>query len=117
MMHAAEIAPTPAPPYFAVIFTSRQRATDGYIAAADAMLALASIQPGFLGFESARGEDGLGVTVSYWASLEAIAAWKSQSDHRAVQEAGRADWYQQYTVRICSVERSYSFDAAVTAIV
>ena len=49
------IAPTPAPPYYAVIFTSLRTAEEtGYEAMAEAMFALAARQPGFLGVESAN---------------------------------------------------------------
>lgn len=100
-------AQTPQPPYFAVIFTSlRTEGDQGYAEMADRMLKLASEQPGFLGFESAR--QGLGISVSYWASLEAIAAWKENLEHRHAQ--GRAsDWYRAFRVRVCRVEREYGF--------
>jgi heme-degrading monooxygenase HmoA len=48
---------------------------------ADRMVELAGAQPGFLGIESVHGADGLGITVSYWASKEAILAWKRHADH------------------------------------
>ena len=102
------IAATPQPPYFAVIFTSfRTEGDNGYGEMSEAMVSLASAQPGFLGVESAREE--IGITVSYWESLEAIAAWKRNYDHLAAQRRGRADWYQSYKVRICRVERDYAF--------
>lgn len=67
-------ANTPEPPYYAVLFTSqRTDVDDGYGVVADRMVELASRQPGFLGVESARDAAGLGITISYWASLEAIA--------------------------------------------
>jgi len=69
------------------------------------MVDLAHRQPGFLGLESARQE--LGITVSYWDSLEAIQAWKQQGEHREAQESGRRHWYQDYSVRISKVEREY----------
>jgi len=69
------IARTPQPPYYAVIFTSQRTEGDrGYGRMADRMIELARAQPGFLGVESVRGADGLGITVSYWASKEAIVA-------------------------------------------
>jgi heme-degrading monooxygenase HmoA len=102
------IAATPAPPYYAVIFTSLRTAGDnGYGKMAEAMEALAGTQPGFLGIESAR--DGLGITVSYWASLEAIAAWKQNAKHLVAQQHGRDTWYEEFKVRICRVERDYGF--------
>lgn len=102
------IADTGAAPYYAVIFTSlRTEGDDGYAEMADAMVELASRQPGFLGVESAR--DGLGITVSYWDSLEAIAAWKRHAEHLIAQKLGRERWYAAYKTRICRVERDYGF--------
>jgi heme-degrading monooxygenase HmoA len=102
-------ARTPAPPYYAVIFTSTRTAVDeGYGAMADRMVELASRQPGFLGVESARGADGLGITVSYWASEEAIAAWKANAEHRIAQSSGNRKWYEHFETRVAKVERAYA---------
>lgn len=98
----------PAPPYYAVIFTSQRTPDDkGYAAMADRMVELASTQPGFLGVESARGSNGFGITVSYWSSLESIATWRSYAEHRLAQEQGRSAWYEHYEVRVTRVERAY----------
>jgi len=106
-------AQTPAPPYFAVIFTSVRTAADPavYEVTAERMLELAREQPGYLGVESARGEDGLGITVSYWVSLEAIGAWRKHAEHAIAQEQGRAKWYSRYALRVCRVERASDFEA------
>jgi heme-degrading monooxygenase HmoA len=102
------IAKTPRAPYYAVIFTSIRTAVEaGYRETADAMVALAATQHGFLGMESAHAE--IGITISYWDSLEAIARWKSNAEHLAAQKTGREKWYSAYTTRICRVEREYSF--------
>lgn len=101
----------PVPPYYAVIFTSRRTHRDhGYPEVAEEMLRLAAEQPGYLGVESARDAEGLGITVSYWTSPEHISLWKQQADHLAAQRAGRERWYEAYTVRICKVERVYGFE-------
>jgi heme-degrading monooxygenase HmoA len=98
---------TPKPPYFAVIFTSvRHDGDNGYSEAAKQMLELASKQPGFLGFETARQE--IGISVSYWSSLEAIKAWKENTTHRQAQNRAK-DWYKTFRVRVCRVEREYGF--------
>lgn len=95
-------------PYYAVIFTSvRTLVDEGYAQTGEKMIALAKAQPGFLGVESAREE--IGITVSYWESLEAIRNWKQQLDHLDAQRKGRKKWYESYTVRIALVEREYSF--------
>ena len=107
------LARTPAPPYFAVIFTSlRTPGEGGYGESAEAMLGLAARQPGFLGVESARGSDGLGITVSYWETETAIREWKAVSEHQAAQARGRSDWYASYEVRVARVERAYGFARA-----
>ena len=103
------IAQTPSAPYYAVIFTSlRTEGDDGYEAMSDKMVELAQQQPGYLGIESARNE--IGITVSYWESLEAIKNWKSNLDHQLAQKLGREKWYSQYKIRICKVERDYGFE-------
>lgn len=100
------IAATPKPPYYAVIFTSLRTAGDnGYGETAARMEELAARQPGFLGLESAR--DGLGITVSYWESLEAIAAWKRHAEHLVAQKRGRSEWYSGFALRVCKVEHAY----------
>ena len=102
------IARTPAPPYYAVIFSSlRTEIEEGYGEMADEMVRLAELQSGYLGHESVR--DGLGITVSYWASLDAIRNWKQETDHLLAQRLGREKWYSAYKTRICMVERDYGF--------
>ncbi|AOE86629.1 antibiotic biosynthesis monooxygenase family protein [Pseudomonas sp. TCU-HL1] len=102
------IAHTPEPPYYAVIFTSQRSETEqDYATTAERMLELARGWPGFLGVESARGNDGLGITVSYWASEEDIRTWRAQAEHREAQRRGREEWYQAFRTRVAHVERDY----------
>ena len=74
------------------------------------MVELAKQQPGYLGIESARGPDGVGITVSYWESEESIRRWHEQVEHREAQALGRARWYASFQLRICRVEREYAFE-------
>ncbi len=105
---SSPFANTPEPPYFAVIFSSRHSATtDGYGQMAERMSILAAEQPGYLGAESARGQNGFGITVSYWDSVEAITHWKANAEHVAAQELGISRWYENYEIRIARVERAY----------
>ena len=103
-------------PYYAVIFTSTQKENiKGYTEMAARMEELAKQQSGYLGIDSARNDTStalgvcIGITVSYWESLEAIKNWKQQSEHLAAQLKGRQDWYSWYNVKICKVEREYDF--------
>jgi heme-degrading monooxygenase HmoA len=106
-------ARTPQPPYYAVIFTSQRTDADavGYDAMAERMVELAAEQPGFLGIESVRGTTGVGITVSYWDSPEAVRKWHAHAEHRIAQAQGKAAWYAQFQLRICRVERAYEFEA------
>ncbi|RND01207.1 antibiotic biosynthesis monooxygenase family protein [Lysinibacillus halotolerans] len=104
------IAKTPEPPYYAVIFASQRTNGDrGYGKMADKMVELASQQQGFLGIESARDEE-LGITVSYWDSLDAIKNWKEHAAHQVAQERGKAEWYKNFSLRVCKVERHKFFE-------
>ena len=109
-MTANKQARPPEPPYYAVIFTSvRTPGDQGYADRAEEMVRLAAEQPGFLGIDSARGADGLGITVSYWRDEESIAAWRNQADHSRTRADVRARWYESFTVHVAKVERSYDF--------
>jgi len=110
--HGDGLARTPEPPYYAVIFTSLRTPgdVDAYGAMAERMVELAARQPGFLGVESARGPDGVGITISYWDSLAAVRAWKEHAAHRVAQQLGRAKWYAAFRLRVCRVERDSAFE-------
>ncbi|HRK36595.1 MAG TPA: antibiotic biosynthesis monooxygenase [Candidatus Hydrogenedentes bacterium] len=107
-MNEASFAETPNPPYYAVIFSAQRAEGDnGYTAMAARMEELAAEQPGYLGIESARRADGFGITVSYWDSLEAIAAWRANAEHQLAQEEGKRNWYTRFEIRIARVERAH----------
>jgi len=96
------------PPYYSVIFTSiLKQAHDGYTEMAQQMEKLASQQPGYLGMDSVRNTEGMGITVSYWKDETSIIAWKNNLIHLEAQKLGREKWYQQYSLHITRVERAY----------
>jgi heme-degrading monooxygenase HmoA len=97
----------------AVIFVSQRSAIDpeGYAQAANQMAEAAARFPGYLGAHSARGEDGLGITVSYWADDQSARAWKADADHSSVRERGRAGWYDWYELIVAKVDRAYDWKA------
>jgi heme-degrading monooxygenase HmoA len=107
-MSNSQFASTPKPPYFAVIFSSQRRQEDaGYGLTADRMVELAAVQPGYLGIETVRGEDGFGITVSYWQSEADILNWKRNTEHSLARERGRNEWYEHFELRVARVERAY----------
>jgi len=95
----------------AVIFVSTRNGSDagGYAEAAVAMDRLAAVQPGYRGVDSVREAGGPGITVSYWADPASAAAWRDHPEHRAIRDAGRALWYDSYTVSVARVERGYAW--------
>lgn len=105
------LAQTPQPPYFAVVFTSlrNENQLDEYAEMAQRMVDLASRQPGFLGIESVRDDKGIGITVSYWDSREAIEAWGRDIVHSEAQKLGMSLWYERFRLRICRVEEDRAF--------
>ncbi len=112
MTLTAAISSDPQSHYYAVIFTSTLTGKDliGYSQVGTRMDELAQMQEGCLGLESSRNSQGLGITISYWKSLEAIQEWKMQAEHVVARELGRSVWYQSYRVRIAKVEREYAFE-------
>ncbi|WP_018151736.1 antibiotic biosynthesis monooxygenase family protein [Leeia oryzae] len=104
------IADLPAPPFYAVIFTSvRTQVDEGYAEMADKMVALAAQQPGFLGVESVRADNGLGITVSYWQDEASIKGWRQHAEHQLAIQKGHQQWYEAAFTRVAKVERAYGF--------
>ena len=95
----------------AVIFTAQRTLADdaGYAAAAAVMDRLAAEQPGYRGVASARGADGIGLTVSYWADEASAVAWRRHPEHAAIRERGRGVWYAWYTLEVAAVTRAYDW--------
>lgn len=105
----SRFAPLPKPPYYAAIFTAQRRPGDeGYDAMAEKMASLAADQPGYIGVDSTRDADGLGITISYWTDEASLKAWKEVAAHALAQELGKSRWYEHYTLRVAKVERAYS---------
>lgn len=103
------IAALPDPPYTAVVFSAvRTDGDQGYGVMAERMQELAREQPGYLGFESARDENGFGVSVSYWVDDAAARAWKEVHEHVIAQQRGKDTWYADYRVRVATVSRAYA---------
>lgn len=104
----------PPPGAIAVIFLSGRSASDpeGYGEAADAMAEAAARMPGYLGIESVRDADGVGITISWWRDEAAALAWRDDPDHARIRDWGRAVWYDWYRVIIATVDRAYGWTRA-----
>jgi heme-degrading monooxygenase HmoA len=103
--------------YYAVVFTAQCSLSgdDMYEITADRTVTLAQQQPDFLGVESVRGDDGIGLTVSYWTDRDGIAQWHGHAEHMVAQAMGRQEFYDWYRIRIAEVvsERVFMSDNIV----
>lgn len=102
-------AVTPAPHYYAVIFTNVLSDDDaGYAEMGQKMFDLALEQPGCYGAETVRDAERFGITISYWKDEASIQAWKQNAKHLVAQNAGIERWYSHYELRVARIERAYS---------
>ena len=94
---------------YAVIFKTKRQLPmpEEYTLLSKKLLEMAQGLPGFLTIESVADAQGNGISVSYWASLEAIQSWKEVPVHLDAQSEGKKRWYEDYSVEICEVIRSY----------
>lgn len=93
------------------VFRSRLRpeARAEYTVWADRMHELAATMPGFVSQKTFVAEDGERVTIAEFESEEAQRAWKSAPAHVEAQRRGREDFYLEYRIQVCEVQRSYDF--------
>ncbi|KRD06211.1 MULTISPECIES: antibiotic biosynthesis monooxygenase family protein [unclassified Streptomyces] len=101
------------PPYYVAVFTTvRTQDQSGYSETSARMEELVKDVPGYLGMDHAQTPGGLGITVGYFRDGDALTRWRSHAEHRAAQERGRAEWYENYTLHVAKVERSHGFTRA-----
>lgn len=98
---------------FVVVFRNRLRAGDAsaYRTTAERMEELARAQPGFRSLKSFIADDGERVTLSEFDSLEAVNAWRAQTEHLEAQRRGRDEFYAEYSLQTCEVTREAKFVA------
>ncbi|MYQ96343.1 antibiotic biosynthesis monooxygenase [Streptomyces sp. SID4946] len=111
----AAVAPVEAfePPYYVAVFTAVPiEDRSGYGETNARMEDLVKEVPGYLGADHAQTPGGLSITVGYFRDADALTQWRSNAEHRAAQERGRAEWYQSYTLHVAKVERSHGFKRA-----
>ena len=93
---------------YAVIFKAEINKLDSrYAELAEQMRFLAMKKYGCSDFISVT-EGKQEIAISYWQNLQQIQAWKQDAEHLVVQELGKTDWYQSYTVQVVEVLREYS---------
>ena len=97
---------------YSVIFTSTRtrHADELYAEWLEITSKLVQEIPGFISSFSHRDPTTRkGVTVAYFETEESLLAWKELPRHLEAQSLGRSDFYQEYEVFVCKVERHYSW--------
>lgn len=95
--------------WFVVFASIRTEVDNGYYDTNDDLFAHLQTMAGFLGHESARRSDRLGITVAYFDSEESIREFREFETHRDAQKRGRSEWYETYSIHVGQVSRSYGF--------
>ena len=100
------------PKSIVVIFKTHLReGADGeaYDRASRRMHELVETIPGFISIKGFAGEDGEEIDIVRFESEGALDAWRTQPEHRVVQDRGRKEFYDYYHVEVCRVFRDYAF--------
>ncbi|MCB9025213.1 MAG: antibiotic biosynthesis monooxygenase [Bdellovibrionaceae bacterium] len=94
---------------YAVIFKTVRELPipQDYLAMSSRMVELVSQMDGFVKIESITDNEGKGVSISYWDSLDAILKWKENKENLVAQKLGKEKWYKYYKVEVCEILNSY----------
>jgi heme-degrading monooxygenase HmoA len=93
------------------VFRSRLRteAVDEYMQWSARMSELARTMPGYISHKGFVAPDGERVTIVEFEDEETLRAWNHQPDHLEAKKKGRADFYSEYRIQVCSVQRQSDF--------
>ena len=99
------------------VFRSRLKPEnqDEYYEWAGRMSALAKTMPGYISHKSFAAEDGERVTIVEFADEQSQRVWATNLQHLEAKKKGRADFYTEYKLQICTVARESIFGAQSTA--
>lgn len=75
------------------------------------MSELAKTMPGYISHKVFTAEDGERVTIVEFADEEGQRVWSTNAEHQGAKAKGRADFYTEYRLQVCSVIRDRSFPA------
>ena len=89
------------------VFRSRLKpeAKEEYARWAGRMEELVRQVPGYVSHKGFVAEDGERVTIVEFASEEGQRAWATHPEHVEVQKKGRQDFYAEFRVQVCTVQR------------
>ena len=76
---------------------------------AERIAALAKTMPGYVSHKSFTAEDGERVTIVEFESEEGQRVWATNLQHVEAKKKGRADFYTDYKLQVCTVQRESAF--------
>ncbi len=79
--------------------------------------ALAETMPGYVSHKSFMSEDGERVTIVEFESEEGQRVWATNLQHVEAKKKGRADFYTEYKLQVCTVQRESAFSESKATIV
>lgn len=98
----------------AVIFEAQPHADrkTAYLDAAASLRPLLERADGFISIERFESltTPGKVLSLSFWQDEDAVARWRNDEAHRAVQDAGRRSIFADYRLRVAFVLRDYGMD-------
>jgi heme-degrading monooxygenase HmoA len=98
-----------------VVFRVRLKANvdeHSLIRANERMSELAKAMPGYISYKNFIADDGEGVSIVEFESLETLAAWHDHPEHKTVQERGRNEFFSEYHIQVCMPVRQYGWPGA-----
>ena len=73
---------------------------------------MVATMPGYIDHCSFRDEASRrGVTISYFASMTDLEAWKDVPEHLNAQMLGRTSFYVEYEIEVAEIVRHYGWAA------
>jgi heme-degrading monooxygenase HmoA len=73
------------------------------------MSQLATTMPGYVSHKGFVAADGERVTIVEFESEATQRAWSRHPDHVLAQKLGRTEFYSEYRLQVCRVERESAF--------
>lgn len=100
-----------------VVFRSRLReeAREAFAARAGEVYGWAEKMPGFVSSKDFVADDGERLALIEFRSADDLKAWRQHHGHQLVQQQGRAEFFEEYTLQVCELVRESRFQAAIKA--
>lgn len=73
------------------------------------MSELAKAMPGYISHKTFIAQDGERCTIAEFDNEEHLRAWSTHPEHVEAKKKGRASFYSEYDIKVCTMQRSHTF--------